>query len=351
MIKIICTEHEFESLKSEWKDLFSRLNYVTPFQSFDFNYNLWTIFEKDASLYIVCVYRQSDKKLIAIFPCIKKRSGVLQFINHIYADYCMPIIDYEACKDYYIYREFADYIKSDDSVAGFMFDNLREDCYLIGIMGYLFRGTQTRISNKWTSFLLNYKDSGYKDFVNSLSQLSSKDKYKIKNIIKKSPISELRLFNIKDSIYPKEIVDEIIKHMIKSGLRTNAYFTYDFRLFLERLYNAGLLTIACTFDGNKPLAANIYLIKDNEYIDWLAIYIDRRHNTTNLLQMMELIYNNSGGTFNFGRGLYDYKVSNFKPEIHNLYRIEYSKSRISQIRILFSICKFHLKEYVKPIFR
>ena len=35
--------------------------------------------------------------------------------------------------------------------------------------------------------------------------------------------------------------------------------------------------------------------KDNEYVDWIAIYKDGRYNMWNLLQMVEYIYSNGGG--------------------------------------------------------
>lgn len=351
MIKVIKTEENFVSFKQEWDDLYSELQFVTPYQSHSFNYHNWNILERTTGLYILCIYRQKDMQLQAIFPCVLSNRGVLQFINGVHSDFCSALIREEVRRDYHFYKEFADYIKQTSEIKGFMFDNLKGDNYLLAIMECFFKGMQTRISNKWSFFEIKACDVKDGGFINSMLQLTSKDRYRLKNVLKKAQTTELIFFGINKSAYPKFIVNDIINTMLSSGTRTEAYFSDDFKNVLEYLYNDGLLSIAVTFEKDNPLVANLFLIHGNEYIDWLAIYKDGRLNTTNLLQVIEHIYNRGGGIFNFARGLYDYKVSNFRPEIHNLYRIEYAKNRMGQFNILISFYKYYLKVFLRPILK
>lgn len=351
MIQVITKKDDLLLFKDSWDALYNEIDYATPFQSYSFNYYSWKILERDKRLHIILIYCQKDKKLQAIFPCVIHKNGILHFINGIHSDFCGALIHNDFVKDYHLYKEFSEYIRNNQEIQGFVFDNLKEDNYLTGILGYLFKGAQTRITNRW-SYLTFYKDKNDKEmFLSSMQQLSSKDRYRLKNIQKKSQNLKFQLFRVHESPYPKRIVEDIIDTMITSKIRTEAYFSEKFKALLENVYEEGLLTIGCSFEGENPIAANLYLINGKEYIDWLAIYKDGKYNISNLLQMMERIYINGGGTFNFARGLYDYKISNFRPEIHNLYRIEYSKSNKGQMMILKSFYWYYLKVFLKVILK
>lgn len=351
MIKILKTKDEFIAFKQDWNEFYAQLDYVTPFQSYSFNFNSWSKLESDERLYIICIYREVNMLLQAIFPCIITKKGILQFINGIHSDFCGALILEDVRKDYHLYKEFVDYINDTVEIKGFMFDNLKEDNYMSAVFGYFFKGMQTRIANKWSYFHVNAKQELDKTYLDSMSHLSRKDKYKLVKVNKKFAPYNMKLFKISENSYPKDIVDSIIHAMLALGIRTEAYFSDDFKSIIENLYNDGVLSVAVTYKGNEPLVANLYLIQDNEYINWLVVYKERRYNTMNLLQSVEYIYNNGGGILNFARGIYEYKVSNFRPEIHNLYRVEYSKNFIGKVGNLLSFYKYYLKVFLKPYIR
>ena len=351
MIKVITTKDEFETFKQEWDEFYSQLKYVTPFQSYSFNFNSWSKQESYKQLHIICIYRQVDMVLQAIFPCIITKEGILQFINGIHSDFCGALIHEKVRKDYRLYKEFADHINRIEMIKGFMFDNLKEDNYLSAILGYFFKGLQTRISNRWSYFQVCAPKESDQSYLDSMVHLSKNDKYKLVNIDKKITPYRMKMFRIDREAYPKDMMDGIVRTMLEAGIRTEAYFSDNFKHILENLYNDGVLSVAVTLDGDEPLVANLYLIQGDEYINWIAVYKEGRYNTINLLQSVEYIYNNGGGILNFARGIYAYKVGNFRSEIHNLYRIEYSKKLIGKIGNLLSFYKYYLKIFLKPYIR
>lgn len=349
MIEVIKTKEDFEALKDTWDALYSRIEYKTPFQSYSFNYNSWSILEKHEALHIIIISK--DMELQAIFPCVLTKRSVLQFINGIHSDFCGALIDEEVRKCYHLYKELADYIKESSEIKGFMFDNLKEDNYLASILGYFFKSMQTRITNRWSYFTVSSQEPKDKSFLDGMHHLNSKERYKLKKRVKKETSYDLKIFDISEEVYPTEIIDDIINTMLSSGMRTEAYFSDDFKHIIENLYNDGLLSVAVTSENNTALVANLFLMNGNEWLNWLVVYRDGQYNTANLLQMVDHIYTAGGGIFNFARGIYEYKVSNFRPEIHNLYRVEYAKSLKDQIGVLMSFYKYYLKVFLKPIIR
>lgn len=351
MIRIIETTELFLGIKEQWDSLYAELSYVTPFQSFSYNYNSWILLEKDTSLHIICLIRQVDNQLLAIFPCVLTKKGVLQYICGIHSDFCIPLIKEESRKDYHLYRELADYIKDTLTIKGFMFDNLKEGDCMMALMHYFFPGMQLRLSNKWSFLYVFAHDSEVNNFLESMKHLSPKERYAFKKKYKKMSNLTLRIYTKKNDEFPAESINEIINCMFSKGIRTEAYFSVSFLELIKKLYNDGILMVALSHENDKPMVANLYLIKGNEYINWLVVYKEGHYNTMNLLQSVNFIYEQGGGILNFARGIYEYKIRNFKPEIHNLYRIQYAKSFAGQLWVLLSIYKYYLKVMLKSIIK
>lgn len=349
MIKVINTVEGLEKLEEQWNSLYENISYKTPFQTFSFNYNSWSLLESSVPLHILCFYKQ--KLLQAIFPCVLTPRGRLQFINGIHSDFCGALILDEYRKDFFLYKELVDYIRDTEEIKSFMFDNLKEDNYLAPVLQYFFKGMQTRLSNKWSFFEIMGKKEKDESFIHGMPHISAKDRANMKRYVRQTTDMSLKFYKKENDQYPVEIVDGIVEDMLSTGIRVEAYFSKTFKELIHRLYDDNVLSVAVSSNDNEPLSANLYLIHGNEYIDWLAIYKSAHYNSMNIVQGIDYIYQNGGGIMNFARGIYDYKVSNFRPEIHNLYRIQYSKSFVGQCIDLLSVYKYYLKVMLKPIIR
>lgn len=349
MIEIINNEIEMKQAEEVWEKLRFQSPSSTPFQSYAYIESAWHNMVANGTLHIIKVIRHKDKLLQAIFPCYIDNRGYLRFINDIHTDFCSPIVLPEFEYDYHFYLEVSDYIKETPEIKGFMFDDLMEDCHLIAIMEYFFKGSIVRMTNKWSAMKIDASSAD--NYLAAIPYMSAKDRSKMKKMDKDASKTNFTFQGISDAPYPKAVIKCIIDYMIANGERTEAYFSDKFLSVIEYCYNAGVLKVATTYVDDEPVSANIYMMNGNEYIDWLAISREGKYNSINLLQMLEYIYNHGGGSLNFARGQYDYKIRNFKPVLHCLYRITYTKSKFGQFKNWLDATKYYLKTVVKPYVR
>lgn len=345
MIQVIDSIIELKKIEKEWKSLCSISNAYTPFQAYEYIKSAWVNLSHSGNLHVIKVIRQKDGLLQMILPTFLDGHGRLRFVNDIHTDFCTPIVHPDFEYDYHMYSEIATYIRESNIIKGFTFDNLQENCYLLSIMEYFFKGSIIRISNKWSAMTIEKRGSS---FIDGLMYINAKDRYKLKKMSKDSSKTTMKMYHKDTDSYPKGIINELINDMITKHIRSEAYFHETFLKIFEECYNEKLLSIGITYEENSPISANLYFINGHEFIDWIAMYKDRRYNTWNLLQVIDFIYNAGGGVLNFARGQYDYKIRNFKPVIHSLYRISYNKSLFGQLLNWLEANKYYLKTIVKP---
>ena len=352
MLKIINSQPDFEAFRETWDNFYTQCPEATPFQSFAYNFASWkNLREKGDRLHIICIYRQKDKQLLALFPTYLDKKGCLRFINGRDTDFSGALFYKGFANDYHLLEEFTDYVKNTKEISALCFDNLKADNPLTSIFSYLLRGTQIKATNAWSILPIPGKNEEDKTFIDCLSNLNSKDKYRLKNIVKKMKDLEFKLFHVSSEPYPTAIVEQIVNDMFAAKIRVEAYFSTEFLNLIKACYDAGELTLAVTYQDEKAVCINFYYQNQQEFIDWLAIYTDKNMNLCNIIQMMQHIYENGGGQLNFARGLYPYKVHNFRPTLHNLYSVHYSKTKWGQFKNWLSVCKYYLKVVVKPYVR
>lgn len=349
MIKIIQSTQEWNDFRPQWEELYKSSS-ATPFQSFAFQYSSWNNMVNDGTLHIIVIIRDKDKSNIAIFPTYIDRCGILRFINGRHIDFCSALVSPEFERDYHLYEELADYIKCNCQIKGFELDNLKENNYLSSVLCYLFKGSLVSITNHWSFCRLHPVEPSH-SVIDAFNNLNKKEKYRLKNILTKSQTLSFNLYSVDDQPYPTDIVRRLVDNMIESGIRTEAYFSAEFLKVIEDAYNDSIISLGVTLQDDEPLSCNLYLCRENEYVNWIAIYKNGKENTINLLKMGEYIGENGGGVLNFARGLYQYKVHNFRPEIHNLYKISYRKSNCGKIGLWMNVCIYYLKQVVKSIIR
>ena len=217
-------------------------------------------------------------------------------------------------------------------------------------LAYFLKGSINRVVNMYSVFPISQILTSQDSFINELSRLNTKEKYRLKNVLKKSSELSLKVFDCKKELYP-EAIDELIQQMINSGLRTAEYFNEQMIALFNNLYDAGLIKVFVTYDHEVPKAANLCLYTEsNEYIDWIALYAEKRNNLFNLLQTIEYI-SQTGGSLNFARGTYEYKMHNFRPVLHFLFGIYHSKSKFGKFCNLWDANYYYLRQIAKSILR
>lgn len=354
MIKILKTKEELILMQDSWNELYTQSSSVSPFQTFDYVLAAWNFLnEKDSKLHVICVYRQKDKLLQALFPFCLKKKNYLVFINDNHSDFCSEIVRKEFADDYHVYEEVADYIKSNEEIRGMRFDNQRPDSRLSAYFCYFFVSPVVVRRTAFSTVSISKNDNQTKNVVDTLPNLNTKDRYRLKNIQKKAVGEDFVVYSKNEGKeYPETTIKQLIDDMIDNKIRTEDYFDGRMLTLFSDLYHAGLLQVHVTLKEETPLAANLYLKSSdcNEYIDWIALYKEKKYNLDNLLATISHIAE-IGGVLNFARGTYPYKIHNFRPCISNLYRFQYSKTMVGSIGVLIDAAWINAKQIIKRIVR
>lgn len=345
----VYNEKNISKLEQVWNEIYASNPNHTPFQSYEYNIIAWTNLGSSGKLHVIALPRQDNHRLQAIFPCYLDDTGILRFINDIHTDFCGPLIhpDYEY--DFQLYSELADYVLQTQEIKGFVFDNLKADSYLLSAFPYCCRGSIVRMTNAWSK--VKIPSCHASELCSKLPSLAAKQRNELKKAIKEMQNASFHLYTIDKQPYPEKIINSLIIDMQEAGLRHEAYFSDGFKKLISDCYNAGVLSVSVVKENSVPVSAHLYYINNREIVDWVVLYTKGKCQTWNTLFTMQSLAETGGGVFNFARGLYDYKVKKFRPVMHNLYRISYSKSKLGQFVNWMECCKYYLKTILKPIIR
>jgi hypothetical protein len=123
--------------------------------------------------------------------------------------------------------------------------------------------------------------------------------------------------------------------MISKGIRSSAYFTDNLLGFIKDLYQAGVLKIGMTYQGQVLGSISFfYNCMNGMCIQWIIVYSDKAYNLQAKLKIINSVYENGGGIFNFGRGTYAYKIQHFRPIIQNLFCVDIPFKRKARMMLL-----------------
>lgn len=328
MISVYCTVEEFSSLESAWNELFRSAGRVTPFQSFAYCRSALPLLS--GSLHVVGWYRKNV--LMAIFPTYVDASGTLRFINDCHSDFCGPVVAEAAAGDFHMCEELAEHIRGCKAIRRVRLENIRYDLFQTSLQFQL-KGSLVFGYSRYTFF--NVPGAGAaKSVIDSLAQLTTKEKYRLKNIASKMDKSGAgwRCFDVSNGDeWPEELVTSLTDSMVESGIRKRKYFSPEYLAFVKGVYDSGSLMISATYLDGVPVSCNLYLKNGREYIDWMAFYVEPSYNAWNLLQFLSWFHENGGGVLNFARGIYMYKMHNYRPVLGDLSRFRYSRSVFGRI--------------------
>jgi len=338
MIKVYYTAEEMESLKGPWTELYSECENVTPYQSY--GYNIAALPLLSGNLHIITWIRKNI--MMAIFPFYVDSSKTLRFINDRHTDFCGPLVRKEAYGDFHMCEELAEHIKETKEIKKAKLENMRYDLFQTSLQFQL-KGSFLFSYSRYSFF--NVPKVGVaKSAIDSLAQLDKKEKYRLKNIASKmdKALAEWKNYDsAAGEAWPEELIATLTDSMVKAGIRKQKYFSPAYLEFVKNVYDSGLLMISSTYLEGQPVSCNLYLKNGKEMIDWMAFYVQPSYNAWNLLQFLSWFHENGGGILNFARGIYMYKMHNYRPALGSLDRLRYSKSFFGRIGDTFDclICE------------
>lgn len=350
MVKAISDFEQALKLKNEWDTLYKKCPYTTPFQSFEFFESSWNFEQsEDLRLCIIVVCNDNTNQIVAIVPTYIDTKGVLKFIGQAYSDFCSALVlpEYD---NYSLYESISDFIKGYSLIRSISLGNLQSNNPLIGALKPFFI-FHSLIDVNYYSTLQIVKAPSDCDFVDSFKALNAKRKKNLRVTYRKSlKDTDLRILKyVKGAEYPLAEVNSLVCSMINSGIRTKDYFSDSFQRLWMDLFECNILLIAMLTNAHGVQSVNFMFYDEscNEYIKWLMLYKDPKWNMILNLSLMEVLYSQGGATINFARGIYDYKLVNFHPDVKPLFQIEiYKDKKIYMRRVLGEIID-RLKQFVK----
>lgn len=343
MVKVYDNPESLGQLEEQWNLLQEQCGHASPFQSLDYVLSAWPYLQgKGFRMHVMAVLHKDG--VVAIFPCCIDGKKTLRFINDRHTDFCNALVSPDCPGMFRICHEMAEHLEQCPEIRRVRLENMREDIFH-STLEYLLPRALTYSYYRYSHFSIPGPCAGEKSWIDSLSHLSPKEKYRLKNIDGKigreTGGCSLSVHSAED--YPQEDIERLVKGMIGKGIRSARYYSESFLEIFRRFNESGRLTVAVshTPDG-QPLACNLFIYdpKRNEYIDWIAMYGDASHNSWNLLQFFRHVHDEGGGDINFARGVYKYKMHNFRPAVGSLTRLHWSKSRFLSILDILE-CSFN----------
>lgn len=349
MIKIISNKEDLLQFRSDWNDIYMLDDMATPFQKFEYIYDSLELHLKEADkLYIIAIKDDATNRWVAFFPLLLTHSGILKFINATHTDFCQPLI-HNDFRHYVLFKELSEFIVTDKSVKGLYLENVMSGNPMIAVLKPFFRYTITHDINYYSSIPV-YRHPSDTDPVDAFRYVRAKQR---KNLRKqKKWIDTNCRFEISrksNNDYPQQEIETLVNQMLSDGIRVKEYFSEKMLSFWKKLYDDNILCVALLYKDDEIMSCNFmyYDDKHNEYIKWLMLYRENSWNMMINIMISEYLYNNGGGSINFARGIYDYKLTNFHPDIKPLFCVRTAKTRWGHFKNIISTA-FH---YSKPIIK
>ena len=343
-VRIISEIQEFLDYKDKWDAIFNKHDY-SFFQSFEFNYYSWINELSKNKLNRLCIISLKNNGLVfAILPLYIDSKRRLRFINDIHADFCDVLsnkkFDFEN-----ILSEISNQLKF-DSVH---FINLRKDSFLYALY------EKNTLRNCCLKPFAMYSDlvipSGI--FPSNVLRYRSKQKTEFRRVKKKNIDKDYQLLLKDDADFPIKEIQQLRERMIELGLRKANFLDEKRLLLLTQLFNSNRMLVSMVKNKNNIHAISFILTNENEYLFWIDMYDNTKMiNIYNYILFMESISFDNNVKINFGRGVYDYKVENFKPDIKQLFALYIYRNQLHLSLFLFidkikGVLKSFYKKFIK----
>lgn len=338
-------------IKNQWKSLWDKDPFSTPFQKFEYILNSINSLEQKDNLYIICIKNQKINEIVAVFPTSLSKGGSLKFINTAHSDFCGPLIHPEY-NHYPLYKEFSDFIKSTKKIKRIEFFNVKDSYPILAAIRPFFPYTIVHDCNYYSSIHINcHKED--KNFISSFRFINSKRKNHLKNLLNKIPLnSQFKILENTSNAYPEDGIVNLVNYLIMKEGRDEKYFSPSMLNFWKSLYESGILKIAAIYNGKEMVACHFFFYdrKLNEYIMWILLYNDASFNTVIYVLLAKYIYENLGESkINFARGIYSYKIMHFHPDVYKLSCLKISKTGGGYLKDLFTSFIYYIKPLIKSI--
>ena len=330
--KILKTLEEFAEYETVWNDFYKKLENVTPFQSFAWNFHWYKQRYGNHRLQIIVIYKESPAKPSLIAPTMVDGAGALRFIADGHSDHSAFLMDFGTKRHvhYEILKTLKKAIEENDAINALELKNIDQNDHAAALFVSLLDFKRIMYQSNAFSYIdLTPKQN----FLECFDYMTSKQRSELKRVYKKNGSMRSRIVEKSDGMpFPKESIETLRDEMIAAGARDANFMNEKLLGVTEALYEAGLLEVHLLEDEKgEAVSANLLLHygKACTKLFWIDLYRDLPFiNLSSYLHYIKRMCEEAKEPFriDFGRGLYEYKTKNFLPVIEMQYTLYYAKS-------------------------
>jgi len=314
----------FKKVEGYWKKLYSQSSHM-PFLSYEWT-NSWIANSKINQLCILIF--KDEENIAAILPLFIDSSKTLRFIGDLHADSLGILYTEDANKDMII-KVFLKFIDENKRIQKIDFRNLSKCWFSNYLFCYLKKNKFYYYDTASSEIYLEQSE----DFFDSFRRYKGLQS-ELKRISKKFVNSGSSIYmNSNNDRFPLDLIKTLNQQMIESNARNPKYFSEIMINVCQALYLSDMLFVHEFHNENSTIALNLFLKNNNTYQLWIDLYSNIPYaniaSYISLINELKLVNNKEQTTINFGRGLYKYKLKNFRPYIIPLKRLVYAKSFLS----------------------
>ena len=343
-IKIISEIQEFSAFKDQWATIFNNKDY-SFFQTFEFNYYSWITELCKNKLNRLCIVFIVNNNLVStIFPLYIDSKNRLRFINDRHADFCDALSN-----EKYDFELILSEINNQFKFDSVNFINLTNDSYLYHL--YKEHTDSNILLEPFTKYSDLHIPIGI--FPDNVLRYRSKQKTEFRRVKKKNAGKDHYILINEDSYFPINEIYQLRERMVRLGFRKANFLDEDRLLLLKELFNSNRILISIVKSKGSTNAISFISRNENEYLFWIDMYDNSKLiNIYNYILFIENISLDDSVNINFGRGVYDYKLENFKPDIKQLFAIYIYKNKFKlTLFLVFDRTKNFLKSVYKKFIK
>ncbi len=320
MIKVIRDVDGFELLQPIWDALASKNSRALVFQTFDWNYSVWKRLETNKELFILDVTRDGHQDEHVIFPFCKDSKGMIAFIGSSVSDVLDAIYPDHENDWHMLYAEVARYIEDNSEIKGIRLSKIHGECEIARYFPVYMKDISLARMDAHSTVFWKKSDEPTQVMYN----LNSKERSYVRSMLRYSEHEIITASKKSGDKFPRNKVLTLRTWMIENGWRDKRSLPMTYFDLMEDMYNLGLCEVSLALNkenGDCNLTA-FRLPYHQRTVFWLVMY-----NVAKLVTICDAKYISSklkwsDMYFDWGTGVYSYKLGTFRPNVHNLYSLE-----------------------------
>ncbi len=342
MIQILETIEAFEGLKGIWKRLETS---GRIFQTFDWCFFAWkNYYISGVEKLWILVWQRDGGTDCVIFPWFIDAKGCLRFIMDTHSDALDAVYEHNGINRALCYKEVAEAIRAEPRIHSCHFQKLCGDSECLHYLGVYLPAPMIYRDNAYSYFALPQSN----DVISQMTHMRTKDRAVVKSFARKSAQYDYHVYSLDQGVaFPEVAIIQMRAQLLAHTARTIVFLPDELLVFSRDIYNRKMCEIATLEQNGQIVALSFRLCHRDRLLSWLFLYTDP-HATT-LLDARYLVEKAKTGAYlyDFGVGVYDYKIGNFRPNVEVTFSLRTAKTFIGWIKNEIAMTLRFAKDYYK----